>query len=341
MSTPKIPETGLVTVHRAPPQALVLHLPKSADPASEHFDNVAIEGSANTRRGYAADLRSYEKFCEERELNPYPGESETLKSYVSHLANTNKKLATIHRHLAAIEKRHQLTSLPSAVGTPALKRTLRGITLTLGKKQKQAPAFTVEHLKSCIEQLDLTTASGLRDRALLLIGFAGAFRRSELVGLNIEDLKLRGDTMFVGMGRTKTNQLGEAQYKALFWAETALYCPIKAFQDWVGQLGGRKKGPLFVSIRRGRTAGDGVPTEQRLSTNRVNILVGKHLGEFEPGVPYTAHSFRSSFITTARLAGQSSDYIKNQTNHKSDAMIARYTRLTNVGKHNAGKALGL
>lgn len=341
MDTNNTTETGLVTVQRASPATVVLQLPRASDPEGQHFDERAIVGSANTRRGYAADLRSYEKFCDERGLNPYPAEEDTLPRYVAHLANAEYKLATIHRHLAAIEKRHQLAGLPSSAGSPALKTRLKGVALVLGKEQKQAPAFTVEHLKSCIEQLDLTTASGLRDRALLLIGFAGAFRRAELVGLNMEHMKLRGKALEIRLGRTKTNQAGAAQEKVLFWAENPLFCPIRAYQAWVGLFEGRKKGPVFVSIHRGQIAGDGKPTDKRLSTNSVNTLVGKHLGEFEPGVPYTAHSFRSSFITTAKLAGQSNDFIKNQTKHKSDAMLQRYTRLTNAREYNAGKALGL
>lgn len=340
MSTNTPAHTGHVTGHRSQTATETRQLPRPADPAAQRYDDLAVDGADNSARAYAADLRSYEAFCRERQLSPYPAEADTLTSYIAALADKKRKLATINRHLASIQKRHRESGLTSAVGTPPVNRVLKGVAKALGKKQKQAPAFTVEHLKSCIEQLDLSTPNGVRDRALLLLGFAGAFRRSELVGVNIEHLKIRGNTLFISMGRTKTNQEKEAQEKAFFLAENPLFCPIRAYQDWAAQLG-RKKGPLFVSIRRGSKAGAGVPTTKRLSTNSVNTLVGRHLGEFEEGVPYTAHSFRSSFITAARLAGQSNEYIKNQTNHKSDLMLQRYTRLTNVETHNAGRAIGL
>ena len=216
-----------------------------------------------------------------------------------------------------------------------------GITLELGKEQRQAPAFTVEHLKNCISKLDLSTATGLRDRAILLMGFAGAFRRSELVALNLEHLNFQDDAVVIRIVRSKTNQTGAAENKALFYAENPLFCPITACHDWVKQLRGRQKGPLFVSIQRGRSPGMGLPTERRLSDKSVNTLVGKHLGKTARDEPYTAHSFRSSFITTAKLAGQSNGYIRNQTNHMTDASLSRYTRLTDVIAYNAAKALGL
>lgn len=320
---------------------LLAQLPEQLSPAAERYRDLGVQGSANTKRAYAADLRSFETYCEKHQLRPYPADLATLTSYLAHLADKPHKLATVLRHLAAIQKRHHLQRLTSAAGTPALNDVLQGITLVLGKEQRQAPAFSVEHLKSCISGLDLGTPTGMRDRAILLMGFAGAFRRSELVALNIEQLRFRVDVLIIHMGRSKTNQAGKAEEKALFHAEDPLYCPITAYEQWLTQLDGRQTGPVFVSMKRGRTPGSGLPSEQRLSAQSINLLVGKHLGEAAPGQPYTAHSFRSSFITTAKLAGQSNDFIRNQTNHKTDAILSRYTRLTDVVAYNAGKALGL
>ena len=309
--------------------------------AVERFRGRAQQGAANTRRAYAADLRSFEAYCAAHGFEPYPASVDALSHYVAHLAELPRKLATIRRHLASIQRQHKLKGLKSGAGTPELLDVMQGIALDLGTEQKQAPAFSVDHLKSCIQKLDLTTPSGLRDRALLLLGFTGAFRRSELVAIDLEHLILGPEELIIRLGRTKTNQTGAAQEKAFFYAENTLYCPIRACQDWVGQLGGRTTGPLFVSIARGRAGSRGTPTLQRLSTNSVNTLVGRHLGCDSTGQRYTAHSFRSSFITTAKLAGQSNDFIKNQTKQKTDAILSRYTRLTDVKAYNAGRALGL
>lgn len=309
--------------------------------AAERYLGRKQLGAVNTRRAHAADLRSFEAYCEAHAKEPYPASLDTLKDYAAHLADLPRKLATIQRHLASIQREHKLRKLKSAARTPEMLDLMQGIALALGTTQKQAPAFSVDYLKACIQKLDLGTAAGLRDRALLLLGFAGAFRRSELVAIDLEHLDLSPQELVIKLGRTKTNQTGEAEEKAFFYAQDALYCPIRACLDWIGQLGGRTTGPLFVSITRDWAAGLGTPTTRRLAANSVNTIVSHHLGTNSKGQRYTAHSFRSSFITTAKLAGQNNDFIRNQTKHKTDAILARYTRLDNVKAYNAGKALGL
>ena len=223
----------------------------------------------------------------------------------------------------------------SSSNTAALDVVMKGIARELGKRQKQAPAFTVVHLKNAIKGLDLESAAGLRDQALLLLGFAGAFRRSELVALDLEHVELTDAALVLHLGKSKTNQTGEVEDKAVFYAANPLYCPVRAFRDWQ-QLLGRTSGPVFVSLRKGKTAGDAVPTDKRLSDVRVNRLVKQRVGE-----EYSAHSLRASFITVAKLNGQSNEFIKNQTKQKTDEMISRYTRLTDVIAYNAAQALGL
>ena len=304
-------------------------------PDVARFLELGLEGSHNTRLAYARDLATYEAYCAAQQLPPYPADVKTLAGYVAHLANLPRKLATINQHLAAITKKHQLLGLPSAVGSVALDVVMKGVARTVGKRQKQAPAFTVADLKAAIRALDLESAAGLRDRALLLLGFAGAFRRSELVALDLEHVELTDAALLLHLGKSKTNQAGEVEDKAVFYAANPLYCPVRAFQDWQRLLG-RTVGPVFVSLVRGKTAGEAAPSEKRLSAVRVNRLVKQHLGE-----KYSAHSLRASFITTAKLAGQSNEFIKNQTKQKTDEMISRYTRLTDVIAYNAAQSLGL
>ncbi|WP_157886961.1 tyrosine-type recombinase/integrase [Hymenobacter sp. PAMC 26628] len=265
----------------------------------------------------------------------------TLTGYLTHLADQQKKLSTIRHHVTAIQQRHHLRQLPSVVGTPALNKVLRAIAKKADKTLRQVPAFTVEHLKRCIAQLDLATATGLRDRAILLIGFASACRRSELMALNIEDFMFGDEHLLVRINRSKTVQNGAAEAKVLFYAENPLFCPITAYRQWLERLDGRLEGPVFVSIQRGRTPGTGRPTLKRLSEKSMNNVVRKHLGEFAENVPYTAQSLRVSFIMTAKLAGQNNYFIMNQTNHKTESFSARYTGLTSEVKKSAGNVLGL
>ncbi|QNE42197.1 tyrosine-type recombinase/integrase (plasmid) [Hymenobacter sp. NBH84] len=324
------------------------------------FLEAGLQGAANTERAYTSDLKSYVSFCERHGLQAVPADVDTLTEYVAYLATEkpapepgiggggeNKKrkgqqpltrphsLATIQRHLAAIRKAHQLAGYRLPATLDALNVVMDGIARTLGKRQDQAPAFTVEELKLAIRRIDLETSSGIRDRALLLLGFAGAFRRSELVNLNIEQLEFTERALLVHLAKSKTNQYGAVEDKAIFYAPTLDFCPVRCLRAWLNLLD-RTSGPLFVKIPRTTPGQMATPSEKRLSDISINKLVQKRLG---PG--YSAHSLRVSFVTVAVLNGQSHKAIKNQTKQKTDAMIERYTQLNNVVSYNAAQALGL
>ena len=299
------------------------------------YVEAGLHGAENTKRGYAADLRSFQDYCEFTQVTNLPADVTTVAGYVSQLADRGLKLATIRRHVAAIAKLHQLAGQPSPTGHEALHVVLDGIARVVGKRQRQAPAFTVAELKQAIQALDLTTPTGLRDRAVLLLGFAGAFRRSELVALNVEDIELTRQALLIHMRRSKTNQYGQEEDKAVFYAPLADYCPVRSVQDWIECLG-RTTGPLFTRMSRGNKDRPAQPGQARLTDQSVNDLVQRHLGP-----AYSAHSLRASFVTIAVEAGQSNKAIKNQTKQKTDAMIERYARLDDVKRFNAAQYLGL
>ncbi len=322
------------------------------------FLEVGLQGAANTERAYTSDLKSYVAFCAQHGLQALPADVDTLTEYVAHLATDKpappvggrgekKKqkgqqpltrphsLATIKRHLAAIRKAHQLGGYRLPATLDALNIVMEGIARTLGKRQDQAPAFTVEELKQALRRIDLETAAGLRDQALLLLGFAGAFRRSELADLNIEQLEFTERALLVHLAKSKTNQYGAVEDKAIFYAPNADFCPVRCLRAWLNLLG-RTAGPLFVKIPRAAPGQMAVPSDKRLSDISINKLVQKRLGP-----AYSAHSLRVSFVTVAVLNGQSHKAIKNQTKQKTDAMIERYTQLNNVVSYNAAQALGL
>jgi site-specific recombinase XerD len=319
------------------------------------FLEAGLQGAANTERAYTSDLKSYVAFCEQHGLQALPADVDTLTEYVAHLASEKPEpapkggrgkkgqqpltgphaLATIKRHLAAIRKAHQLAGYRLPATLDALNLVMEGITRTLGKRQVQAQAFTVEELKQAIRHIDLDTSAGIRDRALLLLGFAGAFRRSELVELNIEQLEFTERALLVHLAKSKTNQYGAVEDKAIFYAPTLDFCPVRCLRAWLNLLG-RTTGPLFVKIPRTTPGQLATPSAKRLSDISINKLVQKRLG-----LAYSAHSLRVSFVTTAVLNGQSHKAIKNQTKQKTDAMIERYTQLNNVVSYNAAQSLGL
>jgi len=304
-------------------------------PSVAKYVEAGLHGAENTKRGYAADLRSFQDYCEHQQVIYLPAEVTTVAGYVSQMADRGMKLATIRRHVAAIAKLHQLAGQPSPTGHEALQVVMDGIARVLGKRQRQAPAFTVAELKQAIRGLDVTTPTGLRDRALLLLGFAGAFRRSELVALNVEDVELTRQALVIHLRQSKTNQYGLEEDKAVFYSPSADFCPVRAVQEWIECLK-RTSGPLFTRMSRGTQMQPAQPSKHRLTDQSVNDLVQRHLGGM-----YSAHSLRASFVTIAVEAGQSNKAIKNQTKQKTDAMIERYARLDDVKRFNAAQFLGL
>lgn len=291
------------------------------------------QGAANTQRAYAGDWRRFTAWCHEHGRPALPADVPTAAAFVTALAEAGKKVATIQRHCASLSKAHQLAGLPTPTDDRQFKVLLEGISREKGVRQKQAPAFTLAYFKRVVHGLDADRPDGVRDRALLLLGLAGAFRRDELASLDIEHLRFDDDGLVVELPKSKTNQKGEAEEKAIFFAPDRRSCPVRAVKDWLALLGqhGQTSGPLFRSFHKGQRL-----SRRRLSTFSLNEIVQRRLG-----APYTAHSLRASFVTIAKLNGADDAEVMNQTKHKTTSMIRRYTRLDNIRQHNAAQKLGL
>ena len=288
-----------------------------------------LEGAVNTQRAYKSDLKQFKQWCRETGQSELPATASTLAAYVSHLADTHK-WASINRKLAAISKLHELNNLDLPTKDKAFRAVMEGIKRTNGVRQKQAPAFKMKELKIVLQGIDTATNAGLRDKCLILLGFAGAYRRSELVSLNIEDVQFSDDGVIINLSKSKTNQYGEAEEKAFFYSPEADFCPIRNLKQWIGRLE-KSTGPLFVRVRKGDKI-----TEERLNDMTVYETVKKYMGE-----RYSAHSLRASFITIAKINGADDSEIMRQSKHKTSLMIQRYTRIEDIKQHNAATKLGL
>ena len=297
------------------------------------FLGVGREGADNTRRAYAGDWSQFSEWCGLHNTEPLPANAATLVLYVTDLAGLERRVSTIQRKVAAISKAHRLSQHPSPTADPTFKEVMEGIRRVVGRRTKQAPAFKIGPFKRAMAGIDQSTPAGVRDRALLLLGLAGAFRREELASLNIEHLNFGEEALVISLERSKTNQRGEAQDKAIFYSADRHTCPVRSTQAWLQLLArhGHVSGPLFVSFLRGMQ-----PSKRRLSAGTINALVKQYLGK-----EFTAHSLRASFVTIAKLNGADDAEVMNQTGHKTAAMIRHYTRVDTVIEQNAGKKLGL
>ncbi|MGI4872408.1 MAG: tyrosine-type recombinase/integrase [Janthinobacterium lividum] len=307
-----------------------VQLPTHLIAPTSRYVELGLRGAANTIRAYAGDWKRFTAWCVTHGLESLPAPVEALAGFLTELAEAGKKFATIQRHAAAITKAHELAGLDSPTADKKIKVLLKGIAREKKTRIKQAAAFTLANFKRTIKSIEVATPTGLRNRALLLVGFTGAFRRSELEALNIEDLAFDEEGLVVSLAKSKTNQLGEAEEKAIFYSPDSALCPIRSLQAWLRVLS-RTTGPVFVSLRKNQQL-----TTRRLTTKYINLITQQYLG-----TGYTAHSLRASFVTVSKLNGADDSKIMNQTKHKTSDMIRRYTRLDNVRQHNSAKDLGL
>jgi integrase len=234
--------------------------------------------------------------------------------------------------LAAIAKAHRALGYDDPCKTEIVKATMSGIRRTKGMAQREAQALQRDNLFTVLEHMGERPID-IRDRALLLIGFAGAFRRSELVGFDCSDVEPVGRGIVLHLRRSKTDQTGQGRKIAIPHGRTR-WCPVRHLADWLAHAG-IEQGPLFRSIdRHGHIAQD------RLSGDAVATIIKRRVeaAGFDP-TTFSGHSLRAGLATSAAMAGASSWKIRQQTGHRSDAMLARYIRSADLFVDNAAGAV--
>jgi integrase len=280
----------------------------------------------NSRRAYLSDLREFEKAG-----YSVPATPDAVAQYLAASASS-LSVATLVRRLASLSKAHDARGLPNPTQSPLVRATLRGIKRTYGCAQRQAKALCRDDL---LQVLDATGESvrDIRDRALLLIGFAGALRRSELVGLNVEDLEQAREGLILHLRQSKTDQEAEGQKIGIPRAR-GRWCPVVAVNQWL-QTSGISKGPVFRPLDRAGRVG-----EARLSGDAVALVVRERVeaAGLDPAGS-TGHSLRAGLATSASQVGVPTWKIRAQTRHASDAMLARYVRDGQLFSQNAAGAL--
>ena len=234
---------------------------------------------------------------------------------------------SLSRRLVAIGRAHAALGLSNPCRSDLVRTTLRGIWRIHGRPQRQVQAALREDVLAMLPHMQ--GVRGVRDRALILIGFAGAFRRSELAAIQYEDLAFVTEGLTLTITRSKTDQIGKGRKIGIPYARSHA-CPVKALRSWLA-LARIDSGPLFRIVRKGGAIGSGA-----LSAQTVATLVKEYAAK--AGLPadhYSGHSLRAGLITSAAKAGVSSWKIREQTGHKSDAMLQRYIRDADIFDGNA------
>jgi site-specific recombinase XerD len=288
----------------------------------------------NTLRGYRADWKDFCGWCDSHGVCPLPVSPEAVASYIADCAG-RLKVGSIQRRLNAIAEAHKAMGLDSPTGAGIVRATLKGIRRTLGTAAApKAPTLT-DDIRAMVDETDAGLI-GARDRALILLGFAGAFRRSELVALDLGDCVFGKDGLTVTLRRSKTDQDGQGRKIGIPYGSNPETCPVRVLQSWI-ERAGLTTGPLFRSINR-----HGQLQSRRLSPMDVARIVKKLAlrAGLDP-TKYAGHSLRAGHATSAAIAGASERSIMNQTGHRSVQMVRRYIRDGSLFRDNSAGKLGL
>jgi len=296
---------SLITTPQAAPSALVVSY------------SAAAQSNATTR-AYDADIRHFKQHG-----GAIPASAVMVAEYLANFAGT-LAVATLQHRLIAIHRAHADQGLESPMKDYLVKRTMQGIRRTLGTKQRRVTALVKDDLLEILVHIDRQAPmKAARDKALLLIGFAGAFRRSELVALQYEDLTQFEDGVELLIRRSKTDQEGAGRTVFIPHARGGR-CPVKMLKNWL-ELSGIAAGPLFRPINRH----DQIISKKALSPQSVALIVKSSVrlmaGE-EAAKLMAGHSLRAGYCTEAATVGLQPYQIREQTGHRSDVTLARYIR---------------
>jgi site-specific recombinase XerD len=288
------------------------------------------EKAQATRRAYGSDFEIFRAWCVSRGVGPLPATAESVAAFLACEAEKGIRPSTIGRRVAAIRYAHKFAGHPTPTDDERVKATVRGIRRSLGTaKRKKSPA-TAERITA----MALGTGhglKGLRDRALLLLGFAGAFRRSELVALDYEDIEESETGFKITIRRSKTDQEGEGAIIAVVRGSVA--CPVDALKAWPAKAA-ITTGPLFRRVHKGGYVG------ARLTDQSVADIVKVHAERvgLDPKL-FSGHSLRAGFLTSAAAKGASIFKMMDVSRHRSVDTLRGYVRDAEIFKDHAGAGL--
>ena len=299
----------------------------------ETLTNLKSSKANNTLKAYKSDFKDFSLFCIKHNLQSMPSNPNTVSVYLTSLSKLDAKISTLRRRLVSIGVVHKLKGHYLDTKHPSIIENLMGIKRRKGINQKGKKPLLINDLKKIINVIDEQQKGIIkrfRDRSIILIGFSGGFRRSEIVGLDYDDLEFVKEGLKINIKRSKTDQFGEGSIKGLPFFDNSEYCPVVSIQNWI-EISKISSGPLFRRFSKGSNL-----TEKRLTDQTVALIIKNYLNL--AGIDsrnYSGHSLRSGFATTAAEAGVEERSIMAMTGHKSSEMVRRYIKDANLFKNNA------
>ena len=285
----------------------------------ETLKNLKNSKAHNTLRAYQADFKDFTKFCLKNSFNSMPSDPKIIALYLTHLSSFSK-FSTLKRRLASIKVIHRLKGHYIDTKHPIIAENLMGIKRKTGVKQTSKKPILINDLKLIINVInkDKNKHKKLQNKALILIGFAGGFRRSELVSIEYEDIEFVNEGVKILVQRSKTDQTGLGMMKAIPYFQNKIYCPVTSLRDWIS----------YSKISDGKIF--------KISDKTVALTIQKYalLAGLDK-TKYAGHSLRSGFATSTAETGADERSIMAMTGHKTTQMVRRYIQEANLFKNNA------
>ncbi len=284
----------------------------------ETLDNLKLSKAKNTIRAYKSDFNDFVLFCSKHNLQSLPSNPKIVSLYLTHLSRQSK-FSTLKRRLASINVMHRYKGHYLDTKHPIIVENLIGIKRQIGIHQKAKKPLLYNDLKEIIKAINKSSSNKfkkLRDKSLILIGFSGGFRRSELVAIRREDIEFVKEGVKIFVKKSKSDQSGEGMTKAIPSFKYIEYCPVDHLRNWMFE----NKNDLVFPI----------------SDKNVALIIKKHaLSAGLDESKYAGHSLRSGFATSTAELGASERNIMAMTGHKSVDMVRRYIKEADLFKNNA------
>lgn len=281
--------------------------------------------SKNSLRAYFYAWKKFGDWCTDKGYNMLePGMPIELLVglFISDMAKNRKlKPASIQTYLAGLKHGYEECGHNLDTRHPKIRAAMSGIRRTLGKKQTQKLALKTDAIKKIISSIDQNSLIGLRDRAMILLGFAGAFRRSELVAIDVEDCIFDTHGLSVYIRKSKTDQEGEGRIIDIPFASSDEFCAVRTLRRWIA-LAGISEGPIFVQVHKG-----GQINRVRICDHTVARVLKKRSEPFGFSADIAGHSLRAGHVTSAITKGTPETWIMRQTGHTNINTLRKYERL--------------
>ena len=296
------------------------------------LNNLKSSKAKNTLRAYKSDFKDFEIFCLKHGFKSLPTEPKIVSLYITHVSK-NSKISTLRRRLVSISMVHKLKGHYLDTKHPIIVENLMGIRRVKGSIQRGKKPILINHLKSIINVINnqnFDEIKKLRDKSLILVGFGGGFRRSELISIDYDDLEFVKEGLKINIRKSKTDQFGEGMIKALPYFSNEAYCPVTNLKKWL-EISKIKSGPIFRRFSKGLSL-----ASKRLTDQSVVLLIKEYLSI--AGIDnknFSGHSLRSGFATVAAESGADERSIMAMTGHKTTEMVRRYIKEANLFKNNA------